>query len=110
MTRAEDLCEVVITAPDEAWSVEFTRSLVEQRLAAAGHHQPIRSVYTWRGALYDRTETRIALHTREILVPAIIEETNRQHPYEVACVVSLPFNDANPAYADWIRESTRDTA
>lgn len=108
MTRAEDLCEVIITAPDEAWSVEFTRSLVEQRLAAAGHHQPIRSVYTWRGAVYDRTETRIALHTRETLVPAIIEETNRQHPYEVPCVVALPFTAADPAYADWIRESTRD--
>ena len=65
MTRAEDLCEVVVTAPDEAWSVESTRSLVEQRLAAAGHHQPIRSVYTWRGAVHDRTETRIALHTRD---------------------------------------------
>jgi periplasmic divalent cation tolerance protein len=110
VTRAEDVCEVVITAPDEAWSVEFTRFLVEQGLAAAGHHQPIRSLYTWRGAVYDRTETRIALHTREALVPAIIEETNRHHPYEVPCVVALPFIAADPTYADWIRESTRDTA
>ena len=82
----------------------------QRGFVAAGHHQPIRSVYTWRGAVYDRTETRIALHTRESLVPAIIEETNRQHPYEVPCVVALPFIAADPAYADWIRESTRDTA
>jgi len=99
---------VVVTPPDEAWSVEFTQYLVEQRPAAACHHQPIRSVYTWRGAVYDRTETRIALQTRESLVPAIIEETSRQHPYEVPCVVALPFIAANSAYADWIRESTRD--
>ena len=102
-----DLCEVVITAPDEAWLVEFTRSLVEQGLAAAGHHHPIRSVYTWQGVIHDTTETRVALHTRACLVPVIIEQTNVKHPFEVPCVVALPFSAANPAYAQWIRDSTR---
>lgn len=108
MTDASgDLCEVIITAPDEAWLVEFTRSLVEQGLAAAGHHQPIRSIYTWRGVTHDTAETRVTLHTRTELVPQIIEETNIRHPYEVPCVVALPFTAANPTYAQWIRDSTR---
>jgi periplasmic divalent cation tolerance protein len=49
----------------------------------------------------------VALHTRTSLVPEIIEQTNARHPFEVPCVIALPFAVANPAYAQWIRDSTR---
>lgn len=110
MTDAHDLCEVIITAPDEAWLVEFTRSLIEQRLAAAGHHQPIRSVFTWNGAIHDTAETRVALHTRTALVDRIIEQTNSRHPFEVPGLVAIPLIAANPAYARWVRDNTSDPA
>ena len=37
--RAEDeeCCEVVVTAGDAGWLAGFTRTLVEERLAACGH-------------------------------------------------------------------------
>jgi periplasmic divalent cation tolerance protein len=42
----EPVCEIVITAADEAWLQQFTRSLVEDRLAACGQLiSPIRSIY-----------------------------------------------------------------
>jgi periplasmic divalent cation tolerance protein len=76
----DDVCEVVITAPDEAWLLDFTRHLVEARLAACGHHTPIRSIYTWAGAVHDEPETRVALHTRSSCVPAIITPHQRAAP------------------------------
>jgi len=100
------LVEVIITAPDEDWLIEFTRKLVEDRLAACGHHTPIRSVYTWDGQIHDQTETRVAIHTRADLVQAIIDRTNAEHPYEVACVIATPIVDANPAYRIWIIDAT----
>ncbi|SDR72271.1 divalent cation tolerance protein [Friedmanniella luteola] len=102
----EEVCEVVITAPDEAWLLNFTRQLVDARLAACGHHTAIRSIYTWAGAVHDRSETRVALHTRTSCVPAIIAITNEEHPYDVPCVISLPITRADPNYRAWILDST----
>ena len=104
----EPVCEVVITADDEAWLVAFTRSLVEERLAACGQIiSPIRSIYRWGGEVQDDSEVRVALHTRESLVPTIIERTRAEHPYEVPCVLALPVRDGNPDYLAWLVESTR---
>lgn len=103
----DDICEVIITAPDGAWLVDFTRQLIVDRLAASGHHTPIRSLYTWGGAIHDAQETRVALHTATRYVPAIIEATNRSHPYEVPCVIAVPINDANPDYRAWVLASTQ---
>jgi periplasmic divalent cation tolerance protein len=104
----EDFCEVVITADDADWLAGFTRTLVEERLAACGHLIPaIRSVYRWEGAVHDEGEARVALHTRRALVDAIVERTTAEHSYDVPCVIALPLAAGNPAYLDWIRAETR---
>ena len=104
-----DFCEVVITADSADWLADYTRRLVEDRLAACGHNlAPIRSVYRWEGAVQDDAEARVALHTRASLVPAIIERTNAEHPYDVPCVIALPIEQGNPDYLDWITASTRE--
>jgi periplasmic divalent cation tolerance protein len=103
----EPVCEVVITADDEAWLVAFTRSLVDERLAACGQIiSPIRSIYRWGGEIQDDTEVRVALHTRVSLAPTIIERARAEHPYEVPCVLALPIQDGNPDYLAWVIEST----
>lgn len=46
---SEDYCEVIITAATAEWLADFTRSLVEARLAAGGQNiEAIRSIYRWR--------------------------------------------------------------
>jgi periplasmic divalent cation tolerance protein len=105
-----DICEVVITASDPEWLVAFTRSLVADRLVACGQHiTSIRSLYRWQGAIEDESEARVALHTRTSLVPAIVERANRDHPYEVPCVIAIPVIAGNPAYIDWVLAETRET-
>jgi periplasmic divalent cation tolerance protein len=104
----EECSEVVITANDAEWLAGFTRALVEERLAACGHLVPqIRSVYRWDGAVHDEAEARVALHTRRSLVPAIVARTDRDHAYDVPCVLALPVVDGNPDYLRWVLEQTR---
>jgi periplasmic divalent cation tolerance protein len=104
----EEYCEVVVTADDADWLAGFTRTLVEERLAACGHNlATIRSVYRWQGAVHDEPEARVALHTRRSLVPAIVARTEQLHPYDVPCVIALPLVGGNPAYLRWIGEETR---
>ena len=106
--REDDLCEVVITAPDPDWLVEFTRQLVEQRLCSSAHNfAPVRSIYRWQDQVYDRQEGRVSLHTRKSLVAEIVRQAKANHPYEVPGVSSRPIEDGNPEYLDWIREQTR---
>ena len=103
----EPVCEVIITADDEAWVLSFTRSLVEDRLAACGQLiGPIRSIYRWDDGVQEDTEVRVALHTRKSLVPAIIERTRAEHSYEVPCVLVLAVENGNPDYVAWAIAST----
>ena len=103
-----EFCEVDVTGPDPAWLAGYTRTLVEERLAACGHQlAAIRSVYRWEGAVHDESEARVALHTRRSLVPAIVARTDELHPYDVPCVIAMPLNGGNPAYLAWIGQETR---
>jgi periplasmic divalent cation tolerance protein len=103
----EPICEVIITADDENWLINFTRSVVEDRLAACGQHiSPIRSIYRWNGSIHDDREVRVALHTRASLVPSIVNRANRQHPYQVPCVLAVPIQTGNPDYLMWVIEET----
>jgi periplasmic divalent cation tolerance protein len=104
----EPICEVIITADNEAWLVEFTRALVTDRLAACGQHTPVRSIYRWDGEIQDDTEIRVALHTRQSLVPAIVERATAEHPYDVPCVIALPVQTGNPDYLAWVTAETSD--
>ena len=103
----EEFCEVVVAAEDAGWLAGFTRTLVEERLAACGHViGEIRSVYRWDGAIHDEREARVGLHTRRSLVPAIVARAGELHPYDVPCVIALPLVGGDPAYLRWIGEET----
>jgi periplasmic divalent cation tolerance protein len=107
----EECCEVVVTAADADWLAGFTRTLVEERLAACGHVlDGVRSIYRWDDAVHDEPEARVGLHTRRSLVPAIVARTAELHPYAVPCVIALPLVGGNPAYLRWIAEQTREPA
>ena len=104
----ESIREVIITADDDDWLVSFTRSLIEDRLAACAQHiVPIRSIYRWEGSIHDDREVRVALHTRASLVSAIIERVRREHSYDVPCVLAIPVETSNPDYLSWVIEQTR---
>jgi periplasmic divalent cation tolerance protein len=104
---SDEICEVIITGPTAEWLVEFTRELVGERLAACGQNiAAIRSIYRWEGKVQDDAEARVALHTRRSLVPAIVDRANREHPYDVPCVIALPVVDGNHAYSRWVLDET----
>lgn len=105
--EADGVVEIIVTADSAEWLVGWTRSLVEDRLAACGQNiERVRSIYRWQGSVEDEAEARVALHTRASLVDAIVARANREHPYDVPCVIALPVVGGNPAYIDWVRAET----
>jgi periplasmic divalent cation tolerance protein len=102
-----DLCEVVITAPDADWLFQFTVQLVEDRLAASAHTlDTVRSVYRWQDVVTQAVEARCMIRTRRSLIPAIINRTRHDHPYELPGFIAMPLIYADPEYAAWIRDQT----
>jgi periplasmic divalent cation tolerance protein len=102
-----ELCEVIITAPDPEWLGDLSRALVERGLCASAHNfAPIRSVYRWRGDIYEREEGRVSLHTRRDRVADIVALVKRDHPYEVPGISTRPIEDGNPDYLAWIARQT----
>ncbi len=103
----DEICEVIITAPDAEWLAIFTTDLVNARLCACGHNTaPIRSIYRWEGAVHDDVEARVALHTRKSLVPKIVDFTRSRHPYKVPCVIATPIISGNQDYVEWVLRET----
>jgi len=104
---SEPICEVIITADDEDWLINFTRSLVQDRLAACVASMWCRSDPSIAGAGASTTIGRYEWRcTRSSLVPAIIDRTRRDHPYEVPCVLALPVVAGNPDYLAWVVQET----
>jgi periplasmic divalent cation tolerance protein len=103
----EPICEVIITADSEEWLINFTQSLVRDRLAACGQHiAPIRSIYRWEGSIHDDREVRVALHTRTSLVQHIVDRTRQAHSYDVPCILAIPIESGNPDYIQWVISET----
>ncbi|MFE7201819.1 divalent-cation tolerance protein CutA [Pseudonocardia alni] len=101
------LCEVVVTAPDPDWLLEFSKELVEERLAASVHHfTPVQSVYRWNGLLHVRSEGRASLHTRSAHVSEIVRRAKERHPYQVPSISARPIVDGSSDYLNWIKSET----
>lgn len=98
----EDLCEVVITAPDEVWVRDFTHRLVDLGLVSAVHLSIIDSTYTWDGQLVEVVEARAALRTICRHVQPIFALVSEEHPYDIPSVVATRFMAVGTEYRQWV--------
>lgn len=94
---------VYITARDADESRSLGRYLVEARLVACVNiFESINSLYLWEGNLQDERESVLVVKTTADKVSAVIEAVKARHSYDCPCVVSLPIEDGNSAFIDWI--------
>jgi periplasmic divalent cation tolerance protein len=105
--RATAARVVLVTAPPRR-ARALARRLVGARLAACASLVPgVRSIYRWKGAVEEASETLLVLKTRAALVPALEAAVRAHHPYEVPEFLVLPVARGLPAYLRWIDSSTR---
>ena len=98
---------IYITTKDEDEAKKIGRTLVEEKLAACVNIHPIKSIYRWEGAIQEENEIAMLAKTKAVLADEVIERVKELHSYEVPCIVSLPIEKGNPAYLEWIKESTK---
>lgn len=104
-----DISLVLVTAAGEEQAAAIGRALVEERLAACANIVPrIRSIYRWKGQLFDERECLILMKTKTALFEALKSRVRELHGYEVPEIVALPIARGLPEYLDWVVAETRE--
>ena len=97
---------VYVTAPSMEVAVGLARSLVEAKLASGVNILPgVRSVYRWKGEIFDEPELFLVIQSRRERFEALREAVLAVHPYEVPKIVAVDIAQGHPPYLDWIVEN-----
>jgi periplasmic divalent cation tolerance protein len=105
---ATDHVLVLTTAPSEEEGRRLARELVEARLAACVQmSSQIRSVYRWKGEVYDEPEWQLWIKTASDKVEDLMAWLPEHHSYEVPELIVLPITGGWSPYLDWITAETR---
>ncbi|CAG8455756.1 2179_t:CDS:2 [Ambispora leptoticha] len=99
---------VFVTCPDEVVAKKLSRGLVEVRLAACVNViHGLTSLYWWDGKVEQATEQMLVIKTEDKHVPELTDYVNKNHGYEVPCVISIKVDKGSTKYLDWIKASVK---
>ena len=102
------VCMVYITAESMEDAEIIGRNLVSRRLAACVNIiSNMKSIYQWEGKIETGNEVVIIAKTKKVLVNELTEHVKNLHSYDTPCVVSLPIEDGNRDFIQWIRDETK---
>jgi periplasmic divalent cation tolerance protein len=101
-------CMIYTTTPSLELAKNISKHLVESKLAACANiHGPVQSIYSWEGQIENSEEFTIILKTRSSLFSKASEKINELHPYSNPCIVSLPFENGEANFLNWITSQTK---
>ena len=101
------ICIVFVTTDGVKTSEKTADSVLKKRLAACVNRVPgIVSRYWWKGKLEKSKEELLIIKTKKTLVPALIREVKRVHPYAVPEVIAVEVGKGNRDYLDWVNKET----
>jgi len=98
---------IFVTAASEQEAAAIGKALVEEGLAACANIIPsIRSIYRWKGAVWDEGESLIIIKSREDLFEQVRSRVKELHSYEVPEITAVKLEQGDPAYLQWIETVT----
>jgi periplasmic divalent cation tolerance protein len=103
----EPVVLVMTTVGSEEQGIQIAEALVEKGHAACVNIvKRIRSIYRWKGEIWDDEEYLLLIKTRESLFPTVQETIRGIHSYELPEVLCVPIAQADEKVHAWILDST----
>jgi periplasmic divalent cation tolerance protein len=65
----------------------------------------VTSIYEWEGKVNEDSEVLMMIKTTTTKVDELAKYVKDNHPYSVAEVISMPIENGNPLYLNWIHSS-----
>jgi len=104
---AQGIVTIFVTTASEQEAVSIGKTLVEEGLVACANIIPqIRSIYRWKGEIWDERETLIMIKSRETLFESIRSRIKELHSYEVPEITAIAVEKGDEAYVQWIQAVT----
>lgn len=105
--NGEEYIVVFMTAPGEDEAASIGRSLVEEELVACCNIVPnLRSIYRWKGKIFDEQEVLCIMKTKRALFSKLSKRVKELHSYDVPELISLAIDEGSEDYLKWIKEVT----
>ena len=99
---------ILTTFPVDRDVEPFAKALVEERLAACVNVlPPMRSIYTWQGAIETADERQLVIKTNTDRVHELETRIKALHPYDVPEFLVISVLDGSRDYLSWVAENTR---
>ena len=103
----EPLVVVITNLPNREAALELAREMIARRLAACVNVlADCTSVYRWRGAVENATETPVLIKTRAALFSEVETAIRQLHPYELPEIIAVPVSCGSSEYLDWVSAET----
>lgn len=98
---------IFVAAASQQEGAEIGRTLVGEGLAACANIIPqVRSVYRWKGEIWDEAETLVIIKSREELFERIRRRIRELHSYEVPEIIAIELGKGDADYLKWMEEVT----
>jgi periplasmic divalent cation tolerance protein len=99
---------VLITCGSEEEAMKIANALVEEHLAACVNLvSPIRSIYRWKGKIWDEKEWLLIIKTQKQRFEELEKKVKFLHSYSVPEIISLPIVEGSSSYLNWLEEMTK---
>ena len=97
---------IYMTCKDREEAIRISQVLVQEKWVACTNLLPsMTSVYWWNGEVVQDEEVVLLAKTDDALLKGVIQCVKELHSYVVPCIISLPIENGNPDYLQWIQES-----
>lgn len=99
---------VYITSASQDEALKISNRLVEEKLVACANIYPeIESIYKWEGKTEKSKESVIIAKTLKKNFTKVVGRVKELHSYSCPCVVSVPVNEGNPDFIEWVYSSLK---
>tara|TARA_R110000787_G_scaffold28283_19_gene77293 strand:- start:501 stop:824 length:324 start_codon:yes stop_codon:yes gene_type:complete len=103
---ADEYRLLYVTAGTKDEALTIADALIgEHLIACANIIDGVTSVYRWEGKVQRDQEVVLIAKTAASRVEAVIRRVRELHSYDCPCVVSIPIENGNPAFLEWISEN-----
>ena len=103
-----DVILVLSSGSSEKEAMDIAQRLVEQELAACVNVVPaIRSVFRWKGKIWNEVENMIFIKTTSQLFEEVKKTIKELHSYELPEVLAVKIDDGEKNVLNWIGSSVK---